>query len=571
MMTYILGISCYYHDAAACLLKDETVVAAAEEERFSREKHDSSFPSNAVEYCLDEAGIFPEDVDYVGFYEKPIEKFDRILETFLTTSPFGFRAFIQGMPVWIRDRLWLRSDVSSRLNYDGDILFGGHHESHAASSFYASPFEEAAILTVDGVGEWNTTTWGVGEGNEVSVRNAIDFPHSIGLLYSAFTYYLGFEVNNGEYKVMGLSSYGEPKFSDIIQRELVDIKPDGTFRIDMQYFDYLGRLRMINEEFESLFGHPRRESDTAIEQHHFDIAASIQAVTEDLLLRLVSDLFERTDKEKLCMAGGVALNSVANGRILRETSFEDVFIQPAAGDDGGAYGVAASIYYQGLDNERTVAENRTERMNGTYLGPRYGADEIKEEVAAAEVQVQEFSTTNDLLSETAELLTGENVIGLYQGRMEWGPRALGNRSVLADPRNKEIQNIVNKKIKFREEFRPFAPSVLAERAPEYFDVDRESPYMLFVFDVLEDKEDEIPAVSHVDGTSRIQTVQRADNPVYYELIQKFADETDVPVLLNTSLNRRGEPIVNTPEDALSCFEGTDMNYMCFSDANVLVY
>jgi carbamoyltransferase len=569
-MVHILGISCYYHDAAACLIESHDVVAAAEEERFSRDKHDSSFPNNAVEYCLDEAGITIDEVDYVGFYEKPIEKFDRILETFLTTAPFGFRSFIQGMPLWLRKRLWMYDDIKDKLGYDGEILFGGHHESHAASSFYASPYEEAAILTVDGVGEWNTTTWGVGEGNSIEIRESIDFPHSLGLLYSAFTYYLGFKVNNGEYKVMGLSSYGEPEYESVIREELIDEKEDGSFRLNMEYFEYLSKARMINDDFEDLFGHPRREPDSDIEDHHFDIAASAQSVTEDVLLGLVREIHANTGKENLCMGGGVALNSVANGLILRETPFEDVFIQPAAGDDGGAFGVASSIYYQGLDTERPVPENRRSRMNSTYLGPSYDTQEIRNTLRGSDVDISEFPTTESLLAEAASLLAEQRVVGIYQGRMEWGPRALGNRSILADPRDGEMQDIVNRKIKFREGFRPFAPSVLADRASEYFDTERESPYMLFVFDVHEEKQAEIPAVTHVDGTSRIQTVQREDNQVYYDLIRAFGDRTGVPVVLNTSLNRRGESIVNTPQDAVDCFTGTGMDYMCFPDVDVLI-
>ena len=567
---YILGISCYYHDAAACLIEDGSVVAAAEEERFSREKHDSTFPNLAIDYCLEEAGITIDDVDYVGFYEKPIEKFDRIVETFLTIAPFGYRSFIQGLPLWIRKRLWMRGDIKKKLDYDGDVLFGGHHESHAASSFYASPFDEAAILTVDGVGEWNTTTWGVGSGNEVEIKNAIDFPHSLGLLYSAFTYYLGFKVNNGEYKVMGLASYGDPEYTDVIRDELMDCKDDGTFRLNMDYFDYLGKLQMVNSDFEALFGHPRREPDTDIEDHHFDVAASIQAVTEERLLTLADNLYERTGMENLCMGGGVALNSVANGLLLEETEFEDIFIQPAAGDDGTAYGIAASIYYEGLDTSREPPENRREVVKGCYLGPSYDGEEVDDAVQDADVSTDWFESTDALLAETAEKLAEKNVVGIYQGRMEWGPRALGNRSILANPREGEMQDVVNRKIKFREGFRPFAPTVLADRADEYFDAPRESPYMLFVFDVHESKQDEIPAVTHTDGTARIQTIQREDNRHYYDLIDAFGERTGTPVVLNTSMNRRGEPIVNTPGDAVDCFTGTDMDYMSFPDADLLI-
>lgn len=567
---YILGISCYYHDAAACLLHDEEVVAAAPEERFSRDKHDATFPGNAVDYCLDEAGITIDDVAYVGFYEKPIEKFDRILETFLPIAPFGFRGFITAMPVWLRKRLWMRGDIRDRLGYDGTILFGGHHESHAASAFYASPFDEAAILTVDGVGEWNTTTWGVGTANTIEIKNAIDFPHSLGLLYSAFTSYLGFEVNNGEYKVMGLASYGDPAYTDEIRAALIDIKADGSFRLNMDYFDYLGGTRMINDAFEEVFGHPRRAPDTEIEAHHFDIAASVQRVTEDVLLALATDIYETTGRDNLCLAGGVALNSVANGLLRRETPFTDVFIQPAAGDDGGAYGIAASIYYQGLGNERTRPANRRSRLNASYLGPAYEAQEIRAVVADADVAATTFETTAALLDETATLLTEQQIIGLFHGRMEWGPRALGNRSILADPRDGDMQDVVNAKIKFREGFRPFAPTVLADHATEYFETAGEAPYMLFVCNVREEKQPEIPAVTHADGTARLQTLQREDNAVYYEVIDTFRSLTGVPVVLNTSLNRRGEPIVNTPQDAIDCFTETDMDYLCFPDADLLI-
>jgi carbamoyltransferase len=568
---FVLGISCYYHDAAACLIEDERVVAAAEEERFSREKHDSSFPNNAVEYCLDEAGLTIDDVEYVGFYEKPIEKFDRIIETYLTVAPRGFRPYFQGIPLWIQERLWVRGSIKKQLGYDGGILFGRHHQSHAASSFYASPYEEAAIITIDGVGEWNTTTWGVGDRNGIEIKKTIDFPHSLGLLYSAFTEYLGFKVNNGEYKVMGLASYGDPKYADRIRKELISIKSDGSFRLNMDYFGYLTGMRTINDEFVSLFEQPRREPGTDLEPWHFDVAASIQAVLEDVLLSIVESVYDRTEQEYLCMAGGVALNSVANGRILTESRFEDTFIQPAAGDDGGAYGVAASIYYQALENERTVPEHRTERMEGTYLGPSYGTEPI--EAAIEEVDdgtVAEYDDTGNLLEDVAERLANGDVIGLYQGRMEWGPRALGNRSILTEQRDDGMQGVVNRKIKFREGFRPFAPTVLADRATEYFTAPRESPYMLQVFNVRPERRAEIPAVTHVDGTARIQTISRDDNPTYYNLVENFGDRTGVPVVLNTSLNRRGEPIVCTPEDAVTCFIDTEMDAMCFSDANVLL-
>lgn len=567
---YVLGISCYYHDAAASLLCDGQIVAAAEEERFTREKHDSSFPINTIEYCLEEANIDINDVDYVTFYEKPIEKFDRILETFLSVAPSGFKPFIKGMPVWVRHRLWIKKDIRKKLDYDGEILFGAHHESHAASAFYPSPFEEAAFLTVDGVGEWNTTTWGVADDGGIKIKGSINYPHSIGLLYSAFTYYLGFKVNNGEYKVMGLSSYGDAKYIDKIYNNLIDSKQDGSFRINMDYFSYLDKLAMTDGGLESIFGYPRREPDSDIEQHHFDIAASIQKVTEELLIKLANTIYEKTGKNYLCMAGGVALNSVANGRILKNTPFDDIYIQPAAGDDGTAYGVAASVYYQGLDNNRTIPSNRREAMKTAYLGPSYKEHAINNAIESEGVQVSEFDSKKVLIDKTAELLADQNVVGLYHDRMEWGPRALGNRSILADARNDEMQDIVNKKIKFREGFRPFAPSVLVDYANDYFNFPRESPFMLFVCDVLDEKQEEIPAVTHTDGTARIQTVDKKDNPVYYDLIDKFRKKTGTPVVLNTSMNQRGEPIVNTPTDAVNCFKQTNMDYMCFPEANKII-
>lgn len=567
---YVLGLSCYYHDAAACLLEDEEIVAAATEERFTREKHDSSFPTNAVQYCLEEADITVDDVDYVAFYEKPIEKFDRIVETLVTVAPFGFRTALHGLPLWMRRRLWMRDHIESALDYSGDVLFGRHHESHAASAFYASPFEEAAILTVDGVGEWNTTTWGVGEGNDFELRGTIDFPHSLGLLYSAFTDYLGFRVNNGEYKVMGLAAYGDPVYADVIYETLIDVKPDGSFRLNLEYFKYLSRARMTGSEFASLFGQPRREPDSDLDEFHFDVAASIQSVTENVLLTLANDLYERSGKEYLCMAGGVALNSVANGRILRETPFEDTYVYPAAGDDGCAYGVAADVYYRALDNERTVPADRTDRIHGAYLGPAFSRDAVRRAVRSSELPMREYDRSESMLETVATLLAEGNVVGIYQGRMEWGPRALGNRSILADPRDPHMQDVVNRKIKFREGFRPFAPSVLADHASDYFDVPRESPFMLQVFDVHPEKRGVLPAVTHVDGTSRIQTIRRRDNPVYYDLIDAFYERTGVPVVLNTSLNRRGEPIVRSPSEAVACFEETDMDAICFPDGDVLL-
>ena len=550
MSTYVLGISAYYHDAAAALLRDGEVVAAAQEERFSRIKHDPSFPRQAIRYCLDEAGISAADLDYVGFYDRPLVKFERILLTYLSTFPRSLFAFLKAMPPWLRQKLWIRHEIRKALDYDGPVLFAEHHMSHAASAFLASPFEEAAILTTDGVGEWATTAYGVGEGNRIRLVKEIHFPHSLGLLYSAITYYLGFRVNSAEYKVMGLAPYGKPRYLEQF-RELIDVREDGSFKLNMKYFAYHYGLRMTNTRLERLFGRQRRLPDDPIDPFHQDVAASLQAVTEDVLLKAANHLYRETGLKRLCMAGGVALNCVANGRILRETPFEELFVQPAASDAGGAVGVALFIYHTLLKQPRTW------HWRDAYLGPGYEAEEIRRVLEKYGLPYEELSR-EALLRRTARLIADQRVVGWFQGRMEFGPRALGNRSILGDPRNPENKDRINLKIKFRESFRPFAPSVLEEKAKEYFELDVPSPYMLLTAQVRPDRRT-IPAVTHVDGSARIQTVSREQNPLFYDLLAEFERQTGCPVLINTSFNVRGEPIVCTPEDALSCFFRTRMD------------
>ena len=571
---YILGISCYYHDAAAGLLKDGRIVAAAQEERFTRKKHDDSFPANALQFCLAHAGITSRQLDYVGFYDKPLVKFDRILETFISVAPRGIRFFTVAMPIWLRQKLWVKDLIKKELEYDGEIIFAEHHQSHAASAFFASPFDDAAILTIDGVGEWTTTSYGYGSGNKITLTHEIKFPHSLGLLYSAFTQYLGFKVNSGEYKVMGLAPYGKPVYYDLIMENMIDLKDDGSFKLNMDYFAYTYAQQMINDKFVELFGHPPREPESKIGHYHFDIAMSIQRVTEEVMLRMANHLFEETGLKNLCLAGGVALNSVANGRIIRETPFENVFIQPAAGDaGGGGVGVATFIWFNILGNTRNVVHKSNpneiriglekDLMRNTYLGPEYSNEEIKRFLDEKGIVHEEFGRA-EILKRTAEIIADKRVVGWFQGRMEWGPRALGNRSILADPRDKEMQDIVNLKIKFRESFRPFAPTVLLDKAAEYFVLDCQSPYMLLVTQVRENKR-VIPAVTHVDGSARVQTISREDNPLYYDLIDEFYKITGVPVVINTSFNVRGEPIVCTPEDAYTCFMRTKMDNLIMGD------
>ncbi|MGD8374557.1 MAG: carbamoyltransferase [Acidobacteriota bacterium] len=549
----ILGISAFYHDSAACLLRDGEVLAAASEERFTRKKHDAGFPKHAIDFVLARGGIATKDLDYVAFYDKPFLKFERILLTYLATFPHSLPSFMKAMPVWLREKLWVPGKIQDELDWDGPIHFAEHHQSHAASSFLVSPFEEAAILTVDGVGEWATSTLGVGRGRELEMLQEIRFPHSLGLLYSAFTYYLGFKVNSAEYKVMGLAPYGNPRYVDTILDNLVGIRDDGSFKINMKYFAYDYGLTMTNGHMASLFGVPNRRPESPLGQEHKDIAASVQRVLEMIVLNMANHLHATTGLNKLCMAGGVALNCVANGRIQRETPFKDIFIQPAAGDAGGAVGVAAFLYHTLLGNDRKWT------WQNAYLGPEFSTEEIRSFLEARGVRYREFERA-ELLETTARLIEEQNVVGWFQGRMEFGPRALGSRSILADARNPENKDVVNLKIKFRESFRPFAPSVLADKAGEYFEMDCDSPYMLHVAQVREDRRI-IPSVTHVDGSARIQTVAREDNPLYYDLIQEFERRTGVAVIINTSFNVRGEPIVCTPEDAYLCFMRTHMDYL----------
>ena len=548
----ILGISAFYHDSAACLLQDGRIVAAASEERFTRKKHDHGFPINAIRYCLREGGIAATDLDYVGFYDKPLLKFERILVSYLATFPRSFPSFMKAMPLWLKEKLWTPGTIRKELGYRGPILFAQHHESHAASAFLVSPFKEAALLTVDGVGEWATATLGVGRDRRIDIQREIRFPHSLGLLYSAFTYYLGFKVNSAEYKVMGLAPYGQPRYMKEMQ-QLVDIKPDGSFKLNMEYFAYDHGLTMTNGKFAALFGGPPRAPESKLTQRDMDIAATIQAVTETIMLRMAHWLHAETGLTDLCMAGGVALNCVANGRIQRETPFQRIFVQPAAGDAGGALGVAALIWHSILEQPRGGG------MEHAYLGPAYTTDEIRAYLDAHGIRYHEYER-DALLDRTAELIEAQHVVGWFQGRMEFGPRALGSRSILADARNPENRDVVNLKIKFRESFRPFAPTVLEEKVSEWFDLDQPSPYMLLVAQVREDRRT-IPSVTHVDGSARIQTVNRAQNALYYDLIQRFDARTGCPVIINTSFNVRGEPIVCTPHDAYLCFMRTNMDFL----------
>lgn len=564
----ILGLSCWYHDAAACLLRDGRIAAAAQEERFSRQKYDASFPEQAIEFCLREGDVATADLDIVAFYDKPLLKFERLLETYVTYAPFGLRSFLTAMPVWLEKKLWIPDRIAETLDYDGTILFPEHHESHAASAFFPSPFDRAAVLTIDGVGEWTTTTYGRACGRELHIQSELRFPHSLGLLYSAFTYFCGFRVNGGEYKLMGLAPYGEPRFVDTIREELVDLKPDGSFRLNMDYFCYPHSLRMTGRRFADLFGGPRRAPETDITQRELDMAQSVQAVTEEVLLRMTRHVHRETEEDHLCLAGGVALNCVANGHLLRKGPFERLWIQPAAGDAGGALGAAYVAWHDHAGKSREPPSG--DAMQGAYLGPAYSERRIREALVGAEGTVEHVG--HDALPErTAKLLDDGNVTGWFQGRMEFGPRALGHRSILADPRRSDMQRVLNKKIKFRERFRPFAPSVLEACASDYFEIDTDSPYMLLVaqvdgaraegegLDRLHNVDSPLPAVTHVDGSSRLQTVSKERSPRYYRLLKAFEQRTGCPVLVNTSLNVRGEPIVCTPFDAVQCFERTQMD------------
>jgi len=552
--TYVLGISCFYHDSAAAILKDGVVIAAGQEERFSRKKHDSDFPLRAIHYVLHEAGVKPEDLDAVGFYDKPLLKFERMLSTYVATFPRSFNSFRTAMPVWLHEKLWVPSIIRKELKpYKGPILFAEHHMSHAASCFLPSPFEEAAILTVDGVGEWATASYGVGKGRDITMLKEIRFPHSLGLLYSAFTYYLGFKVNSAEYKVMGLAPYGKPVHFDRIMKEMVHLKEDGSFKLDMKYFSYDHGLRMTNAAFDEFFGGPPRKPETWMAAREFDIAASIQKVCEEVVLQMARHLHAETGLTKLCMAGGVALNCVANGRIIRETPMKQLWVQPAAGDAGGAVGVAHYVY-------NTVHKQpRAKGWTHAYLGPQFTDAEIAQYLDGAGAKYTTL-TDQELPGRTAQLVAENGVVGWFQGRMEFGPRALGGRSILADPRDPKMRDTLNMKIKFREGFRPFAPSVLMDKASEWFEIDCDSPYMLLVAQVREGKRT-IPSVTHVDNSARLQTVTREEAPLYYDVIQAFERITGVPLVINTSFNVRGEPIVCTPHDAYLCFMRTNMDHL----------
>ena len=580
----ILGISAFYHDSAAALIDSGRIVAAAQEERFTRKKHDPSFPRNAIHYCLSEAGIQLEQVDQVVFYDKPFLKFERLLETYLVFAPKGFRSFGMAIPLWLREKLFLKDllrkelkKIDGNVDWDERLLFSEHHLSHAASAFFPSPFDEAVVLTMDGVGEWATTSVAIGRGNTLEVQKEIHFPHSLGFLYSAFTYYTGFKVNSGEYKVMGLAPYGEPRFKDKILDHLVDVKADGSFRLDLSYFNYCAGLTMTSQRFHDLFGGPPRTQDQLLTPYHMDLAASVQAATEEIVLRLTRSLRKETGIKNLCLAGGVALNCVANGKILRDRQFENIWIQPAAGDAGGALGAALAGYHMQLGHERQVAGDM---MRGSYLGPAYAQGDIESRLTKCGARF-EVLDDNTLIANCAEDLAQAKALAWFQGRMEFGPRALGNRSILGDPRSPTMQKTLNLKVKYRESFRPFAPSVLRERVSEWFEIDADSPYMLLVADVVKSRRREmnaeeqqlfgidklnvprsdIPAVTHIDYSARVQTVHRETNPRYYALLLAFEQKTGCPVLVNTSFNVRGEPIVCTPEDAFRCFMGNELDVL----------
>ncbi len=588
-MTAILGISAFYHDSAAALVVDGRIVAAAQEERFTRVKHDHGFPSHAIAYCLREAGLTAADLDYVGFYDKPFLKFERLLETYLAFAPSGFRSFLKAMPLWLNQKLHLPREIRRELGgaYKRRIVFTEHHESHAASAFFPSPFEEAAIMTLDGVGEWATASFGSGRGNRVELSHELRFPHSLGLLYSAFTYFTGFKVNSGEYKLMGLAPYGEPKYADLILERLLDLRADGSFRLNLEYFNFCQGLTMTSKRFDGLFGGPPRQPESPLTQREMDLAASIQKVTEEILMRMVRHVHAVTGMSNLCLAGGVALNCVGNGLILREGPFEGVWIQPAAGDAGGALGVALFIWHQLLGNDREAVQ--PDGQEGSLLGPSFDDEAIRSFLDASGAVYRHYPDPDLLDARLVELIEDEKVVGLFQGRMEFGPRALGCRSIIGDARSRAMQSVMNLKIKFRESFRPFAPIVLAERAAEYFEMSggTDSPYMLVVSPVAADQQlpvdgagavgldklkiirSRIPAVTHVDSSARVQTVDGRRNPRLHRLMTRFAEKTGCPVLINTSFNVRGEPIVCTPEDAYHCFLGTDMDVLVLENAILL--
>jgi carbamoyltransferase len=582
-LTSILGLSAFYHDSAAALVVNGDIVAAAQEERFTRKKHDFAFPQNAIEYCLAEAGVSPDQLDYVAFYDKPLLKFERLLETYVTYAPVGFRSFRKAMPLWLKEKLWLPRKMDHGLgkHYKGRYVFTEHHESHAASAFFPSPFEEAAILTMDGVGEWATASFGTGRENHIELTHELHFPHSLGLLYSAFTYYTGFRVNSGEYKLMGLAPYGEPKYADLIRDHLIDIKDDGSFRLDMSYFNYCQGLTMTAGKFHRLFDGPPREPESALTQKEMDLAASIQVVTEEIMMRVASHVHAETGMKNLVMAGGVALNCVANGRILREGPFDRLWIQPAAGDAGGALGAALFVWHQLLDEPRPVA--KPDSQKGSLLGPGFSNDEIRAHLDKVRAPYHEIPDDNQLLDRVATLMTEEKVVGWFAGRMEFGPRALGCRSIIGDARSRDMQRVMNVKIKFRESFRPFAPVIISDRNHEYFEFNEgeDSPYMLLVAEVRDGKRrqlseeessltgleklkalrSEVPAITHVDYSARVQTVDEGRNPRFRQLLDTFYEKTGCPVAINTSFNIRGEPIVCTPQDAYRCFMATDMDVL----------
>jgi carbamoyltransferase len=575
----ILGISAFYHDSAACLIQDGKIVAAAQEERFTRKKHDPDFPKHAAAYCLKAGGISIKDVNFVSFYDKPLLKFERLLETYLATAPQGFTSYARAMPLWLKHKLWIPDTIKNELSYDGEVLFTEHHQSHAGSAFFPSPYQEAAILTIDGVGEWTTNSLGVGKGNTFSLIREIKFPHSVGLLYSAFTYFTGFKVNSGEYKVMGLAPYGEPRYVQKIYDNLIDLKEDGSYHLNLKYFNYMSGLSMTNEGFDTLFDGPRRKPESPLTQREMDLAASIQVVVEECMLRQANYLHKETGLSNLCMAGGVALNCVGNGKLLADGPFKNIWIQPAAGDAGGALGAALCTWYGYLNNPRHTNE-LTDSQRASLLGPEFSDQETLSQLSQFGAVTRHISD-DELYKVTADLLAQEKVVGWFQGRMEFGPRALGNRSILGDPRSQAMQATMNLKIKFRESFRPFAPAVMREHVSDYFDLDYDSPYMLLVAPVKKSRrlamtpdqeklfgiaklnvpKSDIPAVTHVDYSARIQTVTLSQHPVFYKLLAAFKAKTGCPVLVNTSFNVRGEPIVCTPADAYACFMRTDMDVL----------
>lgn len=578
-MSSILGISAFYHDSAAALIQNGRIVSAAQEERFSRKRHDASFPKNATRYCLENSGLQGNNLDYVAFYDKPFIKFGRLLKTYLAYAPKGIRSFMEAIPAWTQEKIWIKEIIQQELNFSGKLIFLEHHESHAASAFFPSPFQEAAFLTVDGVGEWTTASYGIGRGNTLQILEEIQFPHSLGLLYSAFTYYTGFKVNSAEYKVMGLAPYGEPRYKDLILSELVDVKTDGSFKLNMKYFNYCTGLTMVNRRFEKLFGGAARKPESKLTQRDMDLARSLQDVTEEILLRMAQHVYKKTGQKNLCLAGGVVLNCVANGRILREGPFEKIWIQPAAGDAGGALGSALFVWYQYLENARS-ADGIKDAQLGSFLGPQFENSEIQRCLNENHVRYA-FLKDEEIPEKIADLIAAQQVVGWFQGRMEFGPRALGNRSILADARSPQMQAKLNLKIKFRETFRPFAASVLKERASDYFEIDRESPYMLLVASVnkeirtpqasvesalkginaLKAVRSTIPAVTHIDYSTRLQSVDKETNPLFYKMIAKFEEKYRCAVIINTSFNVRGEPIVCTPKEAHLCFMRTNMDYL----------